>query len=315
MKPEEIEASRKRLAEEVARKALKGDTAPVTQDEKDRQLAILAKENIYDLGNLIKASMEKLNSMAERSKEFSSKMRAHCDALKPVFCVDHPKFRLQIDYDLSFSNSFRDEEFNISYKECQDCWNARNVHLVNERIMRMGIPEKLRGATFDNFDLEDPDPEIRLKKVKALNKVKKQFEKGFGFLILRGTPGTGKSHLATSCLKGSGSGLFITQGDLIGELRDTYSKNSSQEAMVSKYRSATVLVLDELSIDVKGVDIQPLLYRILAHRYNNSLLSILTSNEPMAVILEILGHRLADRIRESYEVATMDWETKRKRRE
>jgi DNA replication protein DnaC len=261
---------------------------------------------VIEIGDVIKESVERFKEMEEKSKVFSAKMREEMAQLSPETCDVHPKIELELDEEQSIGRSWKPGKLCVCYKPCPECQRELQDCLVNEKMTRIGIPEKVKHATLDNYEAKTESQK------KALAKVKRQIGIGSGFLVLRGTPGTGKTHLAAATLKIEG-GLFVTEADLIGELRHTYSTNEGQDAMVEKYRSAPILVLDELTIDVVGKDIPALLYRILADRYDKSLLTVITSNETLETIVSILGARLVDRMKANMSVVTCEWESNRKK--
>lgn len=254
-----------------------------------------------------------LSPMVDRFKALDVELQTFAKALKRKLaqvdrehCPNHEDTPLPVDWDATLSKSWFDSKRRlvIRYGKCPECEKLFQQALVNEKFRNMGIPEKVLHATFNNFDMDSESKRV------ALAKALKRLNKGTGFLIMHGSFGTGKSHVAAACLKYSGNGVFITEADLVAELRQTYETGGGN-AMVEKYRSVKLLVLDELSLEVKGVDISQLLYRVLAHRYDKGLLTIITSNEELSVILQILGGKLTDRVREDYQSIKFNWESHR----
>lgn len=249
--------------------------------------------------------MERLAKLEAETKAFRASMRKWLDSLQHDTCPEH-NIELPVDYEGSMAESWRTKGRVVRYIACPRCAKVFEASAMESRLLRCGIPQKVLHATFENFETKrEHAREVALAKFKTQLKIKR------GFIIALGHPGTGKSHLAAATLKAGGGGVFITEADLIGELRQTYASNEGQDAMVEKYRKASVLVIDELSTEVKGVDIPNLLYRILAHRYDNNRLTIITSNEELATCLSIFGPKLTDRVRESYVVANFTWESHR----
>jgi DNA replication protein DnaC len=259
---------------------------------------------IVSVADAVQPCIAGLEKIAKETTEFFGQMRERLAQVDPESCVDHGTV-LEIDEEETMRASWNTKTLNVRYKQCPKCQADFSKVLVNEKHRKMGIPEMVIDATVDNF-LTDSDT-----KKKAIIKVRRQLMNGAGFLILRGEPGTGKSHLAAAALKEKG-GIFITEADLIGELRQTYTDNLGQDDMVEKYRTAKILVLDELTTDVVGKDIPALLYRILADRYDKGRLTIITSNETLETIVTILGPRLTDRMKSNYTIVTCEWESFRK---
>lgn len=262
---------------------------------------------IVSVGDVIRECLPGLEKIAKETTAFFEKIREQVAQIDPETCDEHPEVTLELDVETTMMRSHKAGELILRYRACHKCVKHLEDSLVNEKWRKIGIPDKVLHATLDNFKTEDDSQK------KALTKVRKQLKIGDGFLLLRGQPGTGKTHLAAACLKTTG-GLFITEADLIGELRQTYTDNSGQDEMVDKYRNAKILVLDELTVDVVGKDIPALLYRILADRYDKRLLTIITSNETLDTIVSILGARLTDRMKENYSIVTCEWESHRSKK-
>lgn len=267
-----------------------------------------SSECVPNISEALREVMPMFDRMAEKTSQFATKLRDHLKTVKLETCDDHPDVELPVDFDKTFSESWFNKNMTVVYDVCPRCLEDRQKILVNERLKKMGIPIKVLNATFFNYDIT-----VHEQAAKALKKVVSQTERQRGFLILRGFVGTGKSHLAAAALKYVSSGIFTTLADLIGELRNTYDEGG-QEKMVERYRNAKCFVLDELTKEVKGSDVGTILYRILAHRYDRGSLTIITSNDGLDDILEILGPKLRDRIKEDYRVATMEWDSYRSKK-
>lgn len=267
---------------------------------------------VTDVGEAIAAILPGLEEQTKRSQEFFAEIRAEVAKMAPEFCLDHEEEPLEVDWEKTFGHSWRAQKLDVYYKpKCHICVKEDAEAFVNARWLKMGIPKKVVHATLDNFILEDNDATPAKDRKRALEKVKRQVRHKSGFILMVGKVGTGKSHLGAAAIKAIGGGEFITQYDLVGALRQSYEKGG-QEELVEKYRTAKCFVLDEISTEVKGSDIAPLLYRILSYRYDQGLLTVLTSNETLETIRDVLGIRLADRIRESFVLANFTWESARK---
>jgi DNA replication protein DnaC len=308
MTPEDLEESRQRLKkelEEIRQKVESGQLPPIRTRE-EVQAARLAKEGIVDLSEAMKPVMTVLERMAQDSKEYFEWLDAQ--PVPTIFCNEHETTALPVNRERTAYESKMDRKLIVIYDECPKCKAILDRKIVNDKWRKMGIPEKLLGCTLENFQCETKQQNT------AFGKVQSQIAYSRGFLILRGTVGTGKTHLAVGVIKHLGEGILITEADLVAELRQTYADNSGQDKMINRYRKAKVLVLDELTTEVKGVDIPQLLYRILGSRYNDNLLTVITSNETLETICTILGTRLTDRLRESLRIGTLEGDSYRKKK-
>lgn len=307
----EQDESRQRLELQVQelKKAEAQGTKLKAKTLHEQRMETRALENVIRPGDVLGPMVERFAALAKEAEVFFANLKKQIAQAPKECCSEHPETPLLVDQERTNFQSWQAKELHIVWGKCPECEKVFQESFVNEKWRKMGIPGELMKATLDSFETKT------VQQVEAMGKTKMQVNKGSGFLIIRGKVGTGKSHLAVGVIKHFREGLFVTEADLIGELRQTYSENSGQEKMVAKYRETPVLVLDELSIEVKGVDIPQLLYRILGYRYSNSLFTVITSNESLQTILDILGPRLTDRVRENYRIATLEGTTYRKRRE
>jgi len=303
----ELSEEAKRLEAEVARRKQSEQNPKVLQ-----RISSLLPEGVTSVADAIAPIAEGMKKRAEEMTAFIARMKEEIAQRTPLTCEDHPSVELPVDEERTWFQSWKANKLTIVYGQCPACTKAFSEALVNEKWIRIGIPAKLVHATLANFEPLTPSHAV------AQQKVDRQLKRDSGFLILRGTFGTGKSHLAAAIIRQkewraySGK-QFITMADLISELRQTYADNSGQQKMIEHYRNVPVFVLDELSTEVKGVDIPQLLYSILADRYDKSRLTVITSNEPLTTIMDILGPRLVDRVRANHTVVTMEWESHRKK--
>lgn len=290
-------------------KAKRPVTAIATPPSKDHPTL---PDGIVDVGAAMQAAIPGLQRAGDFFKRHCETVRAEMAKQPPEVCEEHEDVTLEVDWEQTFGLSWRNDKLTPCYKRCPKCLEERGIVEGKGKWLKMGIPVKNVDASLDKFIIVDDSPEINAAQEKVMRKVRKQLAQKRGFLIFLGPFGSGKSYLASAILMHEGSGIFVTEADLIGGLRQTYSDNVGQDAFVAKYRDAKVLVLDELTTEVKGVDIAPLLYRILADRYDKGRITVVTSNETLEVALEILGGRLVDRIRESYVVCNLNWPSRRK---
>lgn len=296
------------LDEQVeARKAQEraGLTLPKTSFE-ERRAERLAMDGIVSVADCIRETLPRFAEIQAKLDVFIKENGELIAMSDPIFCIEHEDVQLPVDFERTNGQSWKQQRLVMVYGECPKCQEEKRASDIVSRWLSIGIPHKVAHATFENF-YSGGD----VAKEKALKKFKAQSIKG-GFIIAVGKVGTGKSHLAAATIKQVGGGIFVTQHDMIGELRATYSNEGTQDELVEKYRKAKVFVLDELTPEVKGVDISPFLYRVLAQRYDEDKLTVLTSNEEVETCLAILGPKLRDRIRTNYTLANFTWESHRK---
>jgi DNA replication protein DnaC len=173
-----------------------------------------------------------------------------------------------------------------------------------ERIYRMSRLETVKHMTFSTFDTQplnyhDSD------KV-ALWTIASRVEKFVadevrGWLLLQGSSGTGKTHLAAAAAhlfvaKGTPT-IFMTVPDLLDHLRLSYSSSSemSYDQLFDLLCNVEVLVMDDLGAESSTSWAQEKLYQLISLRHHTRARTIITTN---ILDLEELGERIASRLQD-----------------
>ena len=130
-------------------------------------------------------------------------------------------------------------------------------------------------------------------------------------LLLMGTVGVGKTHLAVSMLKGlterGFTCLFYEFGSLLKEIQDSYNSNTktSELGVLSPVLNAPVLVLDELGASKPTDWVRDTMAHIINSRYNDQKLTIFTTNylderprDKDETLEDRIGTRLRSRLHE-----------------
>jgi DNA replication protein DnaC len=121
-----------------------------------------------------------------------------------------------------------------------------------------------------------------------------------GWLILKGSYGCGKTHLAAAIanhqIDHGRPVLFVVVPDLLDHLRAAFSPDSpvTFDRRFETIRAAPLLILDDLGAHSSTSWAQEKLYQILNHRYNAQLPTVITTNAE----LEDLDPRLRSRLAE-----------------
>ncbi|HPS41710.1 MAG TPA: ATP-binding protein, partial [Anaerolineaceae bacterium] len=159
----------------------------------------------------------------------------------------------------------------------------------------------LSDRSFGNFSLREPEglsPEVQINLEKAFRAAQEFGEHPRGWLVLTGTYGCGKTHLAAAIgnyRKGMGdSPVFVVVPDLLDHLRATFSPASptSYDEMFNRVKSAPILILDDLGTQSATPWAREKLYQIFNERYNAKLPTVIT----MSSNLEDLDARIRSRM-------------------
>lgn len=266
-----------------------------------------------DIGGVL----HKFERMASAAREYAESMRPQFDELPDVIgCAVHEFADRTKVFEQTVIESRRAGYFVGVYTDCQDCAEEKKVAAGRRRWLLKGVPQRVIDATFENFDVDLPE------KIAARDMVKRWISRPGGFLILFGPTGTGKGHLAASCLRHGiddvvdaiphrvFDGIFIVHQDMLTDLRTSYTTHTTSE-LIESWRETPLLVIDELGLSSGGCDEAPMLYQVLADRHDKRRKVIITSNLELPEIKKVLGIRLVDRIAEDLEKVSMRWPSKR----
>lgn len=134
--------------------------------------------------------------------------------------------------------------------------------------------------------------------------------KPFGrWLVIWGERGSGKSHLCAAVdnhLAQAGiPSLFITMPDLLASLREAIElqSNTEQESFTGRmniFKTATVLIIDDLGAEPSSPWSDSVLFEILDYRYRNRLATMIATN----VNPDDFDYRIASRMQDT-ELSTV----------
>jgi DNA replication protein DnaC len=155
-----------------------------------------------------------------------------------------------------------------------------------------GIPAKYRDKSFENFIIPEPheNPQARESMARVLLTLKAYVReypvRDRPGLLLVGSTGTGKTHLAVAVLRGliarGYDGVFFDYQELFEKIRSGYDPNSGTSSREA-YRTALeaeILLVDDLGAHRYKEWVEDTITSIITYRYNNNKPLIATTNLP-----------------------------------
>ena len=171
---------------------------------------------------------------------------------------------------------------------------------------RAKLPRRYADCHFHNYKPQNPSQVNAFKFATSLTMEYPAVDQG---LILMGTVGVGKTHLAVSILKGlterGFTCLFYEFGTLLKEIQDSYNVNTkaSELGVLAPVLNAEILVLDELGASKPTDWVRDTMAHIINSRYNDRKLTIFTTNylderkrEKEETLEDRIGVRLRSRL-------------------
>jgi DNA replication protein DnaC len=189
-------------------------------------------------------------------------------------------------------------------------------------LKRMRVPSRYLNCHFNSYQPRNRSQQAAAKYAIGLAQNYPAVEQG---LLLTGTVGVGKTHLAVSILKGLAErgfkGLFYEFGSLLKEIQDSYNSNTrtSELSVLSPVLKADVLVLDELGASKPTDWVKDTMAHIINTRYNDKKITIFTTNYPderandrEETLEDRIGARLRSRIYEMCKTVVITGEDHRR---
>lgn len=200
-----------------------------------------------------------------------------------------------------------------------DCRRLRSQHGQFERVR---LPRRYDGFHFSNYRPQTPSQEAAFKFAQNLVHEYPAVDRG---LLLMGSVGVGKTHLAVSILKGlterGFNCLFYEFGTLLKEIQDSYNPNTqaSELGVLLPVLKTDVLVLDELGASKPTDWVRDTMAHVINTRYNDKRLTIFTTNytderrhERDEILEDRIGTRLRSRLYEMCKTVVIDGKDYRK---
>lgn len=193
---------------------------------------------------------------------------------------------------------------------------CRKKKLQKGSFEAVRLPRRYDGFHFHNYKPQTASQEAAFKLATSLTMEFPAVDRG---LLMMGSVGVGKTHLAVSILKGlterGFNCLFYEFHSLLKEIQDSYNPNTqtSELSVLSPVLKADVLVLDELGGSKPTDWVRDTMAHIINSRYNDKKLTIFTTNylddrrnDREEVLEDRIGTRLRSRLYEMCKTVLID---------
>ncbi len=184
---------------------------------------------------------------------------------------------------------------------CQ-CTRKESEKQRQTRLERYSNLGALTSLTFDNLIPQgrsgDTDSQARFT---AAHQAAKAFaNEPKGWLVLAGSSGCGKTHLAAAigneCISRGYPAFYTTTPDLLDHLRSAFSPNSEvpYDEVFNRVCDASLLILDDLGAQSGTPWAKEKLDQLLTHRFNSQLPTVIVTIIPIEELSERIRTRLTD---------------------
>ncbi|WP_435131426.1 ATP-binding protein [Actinacidiphila sp. bgisy144] len=137
-------------------------------------------------------------------------------------------------------------------------------------------------------------------------------------LLIAGPTGTGKTHQAYGAIRSLlAAGVRLrweatTAADLYAAQRPQHGTNP--ELLLGRLTRSPLLLLDDLGATKQSAWTEELTYRLVNHRYNHMLPTLVTTNLPVTELRDAVGDRVASRLAEMTERVVLTGSDRRRHR-
>ena len=194
------------------------------------------------------------------------------------------------------------ELLDLNIVSCEDAI-AMYEERLKERMESCNLGARWQNRTFENFQ-----PEAQPRAYDQCLAFAKRTANGANkSILLSGTVGTGKTHLAAAiahyCIERN---LFVLFGNVVDIFQSLKNAFSTDEDILSDIKSMQLLVLDDLGKEKQSEWTQETIYSIINYRYENMLPTVITTNLTMSDLQSRLGAATVSRLMEMCDYVEMN---------
>jgi DNA replication protein DnaC len=253
--------------------------------------------------------------MTFENKEIDFDCLEHGNSKVKVFCVSNT---WSAAFCKDCAEIKKQEAIKLEQERLEKEKERERLAKIQSLLLRAGIPPRFKNHSFETFIAKTADQELKKKVcLDYVNNFEENFKLGKS-MILCGTTGTGKTHIACSIanqvIQNRRSAIFINVFKVIDDIKETWSKQSdkTEREVINDFIKTDLLILDEIGVQFGSDSEKMILFKILNERYSNMKPTILISNLNSEALEEFVGERVKDRMRENGGmVVNFNWQSYR----
>jgi len=175
-------------------------------------------------------------------------------------------------------------------------------------------PLRFKNKNFENYIGDNKGQEYALRNCRSYAENFESISNKGGGLVLCGSPGTGKTHLAISigreaALLGK-SARYIKLPNLIRKVRESWDRDSdlTEKYVIDCLTEHDLLIIDEIGVQAGTENERNIMFDVIDGRYEKMNSTIVLSNLNREEIGAMIGERCISRITEGGGVIVFNWE-------
>ncbi len=193
---------------------------------------------------------------------------------------------------------------------------------LRKKLGAAAVPRRFETKSFSEYVTDTSEKKAALEKCKAYaDNFRENLRVGRN-LILIGSPGTGKTHLAAALAnhlnhETNYTAAYRTIGGVLQAIKETYNGDGreTEGSIIAGLKSVDLLVLDEIGATRESPSDFELstIFAIINGRYEDEKPTVIISNLAADGLTQAMGDRCVDRLREgSPVVVQFKWESVRR---
>lgn len=189
--------------------------------------------------------------------------------------------------------------------------------LAESMLGRAAIPKRFLSCSFDGYDVTS---ETQAKNFETCRRYAERFSvrpatEGTGLMLI-GKTGTGKTHLAAAIankiIENGYQAVYSVADQMIRDIRASWGGKGDESEAIKKFVSPDLLIIDEIGAGHSSESEKTHYFQVINARYEEVKPTILITNLALDELIETIGDRSVDRMRDASGSALIfDWESRR----